>query len=506
MPAYLRPADADCPTYVDDTEWHPLVDGAAYFDELLAATEDLGDGDALLIGNLAVDPWLDLRGRAPGQPGYEAFGERLARAAAAGATVRVLLAGRVLASTLPVAGLGDFRKNALHAQELRSWQPAGHGGDPPLEGRVLVDFSGSLPGANHQKVVVVSRAGELTAFVGGIDLEPDRRDAAPHDTLRYRNARWGWHDAVVRLRGPGATRVWDVLARRWDEAATLPGKHFVRRPPRWEELNPGVAQPTPPSRPPQSPVTAAAGTQVQVLRSIPRHKFTSALPGRTIEWNALPRTGVHEIYETLSTAIGEARRYVYLEDQYLGEELGADHSYELYGRLRDAARRGVKVIMLGSGIRDPADPGIHLRQINRKLNRDLRRKVVDGLGAHRANVAVYRLEHCTVHAKLFLIDDAFACIGSANLFSRSMGGVDNELACAVQTTTSLVRDLRVRVWGEHLRAPSSPQLRGALEDLDTALGIWDTRWLPPLASSLTWRAPGTPPGYAPTETVLHRVD
>jgi len=324
--------------------------------------------------------------------------------------------------------------------------------------------------------------------------------------LRHRGDRWGWHDAAVRLRGPGAERVWEVLRQRWTEAAALPRKHWVRRPPRWQELNPGTPAAAPAPAPRQQPHEAAAGTQVRVLRSVPRHKFTSLLPGRTVDWNTLPNTGIQEVYDTLSCAIATARRYVYLEDQYLGEELGADHRFELYGQLRDAARRGVKVIMVGSGVRDPADPGYHVRPINRSLNRDLRRKIVDGLGPHRRNVAVYRLEHCTVHAKLFLIDDAFASIGSANLFSRSMGGVDNELTCTVQTTTTLVRDLRIDVWAEHLRTPVTTQLRPALEDIDVALGIWDTRWLRPDAPASTWRTADNPAGYAPAETVLARVD
>lgn len=483
-----------------------MLDGAEYFAELGAVLDGLGTGDAVLIASLSVDPELELNGRLPGDAGYDPLGERLARAAAADATVRVLLAGRVLASSLPVLGLEDFRKNVLRAQALREWRPAGSPGASPLAGCALVDFSGSLPGSNHQKVAVVSRGGVLTAFVGGIDLKFDRLDGTPHDTMRLDGERWGWHDAVVRLRGRAAERVWAVLAQRWHEAATLPPKHYVRRPPRWEPINPVAPRSAPPAAPEQTRI-GRPGTSVRVLRSVPRLKFTSVFPGRSVPWESLPPRGIQEIYRTLSTAIAAARRYVYIEDQYLSEELGGDHSFELYPYLRDAARRRVKVILVGSGIRDPEDPGVHVRPINRSLNRDLRRKIVDQLDAEqRTNVAVYRIEHCTVHAKLTLIDDVFANIGSANLFSRSMGGVDTELSSAVTTTTSLVRDLRVRVWGEHLRAAVTSELRPALEDLDRALGIWDTRWLPATAPISTWRAAGEPAGFAPVEKVLFRVD
>ena len=136
----------------------------------------------------------------------------------------------------------------------------------------------------------------------------------------------------------------------------------------------------------------------------------------------------------------------------------------------------------------------------------LQEKLVDPLAREvRYNVAVHRIDHCTVHAKLTLVDDVFANIGSANLFSRSMVGSDSEIAAAVVTTTSLVRDLRVAVWGEHLRAPMTAGLRTSLEDLDLALGIWRPSWLPPDAPTGTWRGKGTPDGFAPRERVIALV-
>jgi phosphatidylserine/phosphatidylglycerophosphate/cardiolipin synthase-like enzyme len=85
----------------------------------------------------------------------------------------------------------------------------------------------------------------------------------------------------------------------------------------------------------------------------------------------------------------------------------------------------------------------------------------------------------TVHTKLMLVDDVFASIGSANFFSRSMVGTDSELSCTFVTTGPSVKDLRrVRLWAEHLRTPLNGQVVPALEDLDTALGIWRIEWLP----------------------------
>jgi phosphatidylserine/phosphatidylglycerophosphate/cardiolipin synthase-like enzyme len=247
------------------------------------------------------------------------------------------------------------------------------------------------------------------------------------------------------------------------------------------------------------------GTAVRVLRSVPGRKVDSLLPLRRKSWERLPDSGVQEIHETLVHALSAAQRYVYLEDQYLEEYTGGDSDYELYPHLREAARRGAKVIMVGSGVRDPEDPGIYLRGINRRLNKDLKRKIADPLQGGEGEMTVYRVEHLTVHAKIWLIDDVFACIGSANMFSRSMAGTDSEVSTAVATSTSLVRDLRVRLWAEHLRAPLTSELAASLEDIDVALGMWQPDWVADDQPSGLWREPGSPPGYQPAETALRAV-
>jgi phosphatidylserine/phosphatidylglycerophosphate/cardiolipin synthase-like enzyme len=310
----------------------------------------------------------------------------------------------------------------------------------------------------------------------------------------------------VRLRGPAAARVHDYLAQRWSESASLPARWFQhRRSPRLSRLNPRQPAAALPDASAQAP-RSSPGTAVRVLRSVPPAKVTSVVPGRRRPWQSLPATGVHEIYATIVAALAAARRYVYLEDQYLMEYLGGRRDFELYRYLRDAARRGVRVVLVGSGVRDPEDPGVHLRAINRDLNRDLKRKIVDRLSPQEAQqFAVHRIEHLTVHAKLILVDDVFACIGSANMFSRSMVGTDSEVSTAIATSTTVVRDLRVRLWAEHLRTPVTADLRPALEDIDLALGLWRPEWVPAPYPASTWRGRGSPAGFDPLESVRRTV-
>lgn len=484
MSRYLKAIDG-VRIFEGDSAWLPLIDGAAYLSALAAELSHAGAGDTVLVAGLEADPDVDLCGRGPDDPDFLPFGRHLAELADRGADVRVLLAGRILASSIPWGGLGPFRANAERVRRMRALRVDGSR-QPPLARRVLLDYAGAPLGSNHQKYVVTVVGGTLSAFVGGIDLVGDRYDAAPHDRLRLDGERWGWHDAGVRLRGPAALEVAKIFAERWTAAAEQAPKRWFRAPQQRLPLNPSEPMREPPPLPQVEPIDSP-GMTLQVLRSTYRRH--------------------QQLYVALVTALTAARRYIYLEDQYLAEAVGGSSDYELWPHLRAAARRGVKVILVGSGVRDPQEAGVHLRPINRTLNADLRKKLIDPLPADaRANVAVFRVERCTVHAKLVLIDDRFASIGSANMFSRSMMGTDSELTVALETSTDAVRDLRVELWAEHLRTPLTERLRTELGDLDRALGIWRTDWLPAGTSADTWRRAGRPDDFAPAERVLVPIE
>jgi phosphatidylserine/phosphatidylglycerophosphate/cardiolipin synthase-like enzyme len=498
---YLSPA---VPVHREDSSVEVVVDGREWMlrmRELLCST---GAGDAAYVCGLQLDHEMDLTGRKPGEPGYEPLGELLAGLAARGVDVRVVLAGAVVASSLARARIGPFRNNVRTAYRLRHWHPAvAATGPPPLRGRVLLDWSGSGIGTNHQKLTVVRHGTEVTAAVAGIDYAASRIDEFPHRSLSVRGGRWGWHDAGAIVRGPAAADIWRVFRIRWINSGSLPRRRFFWSPRRFPVLNPSVLQSEIPPAAPQ-PVRPAPGLAVQVLRSVGPWYVDSLVPWARRHYASVPPEGVQEVYLTLVQAIGSARRYVYIEDQYFQEYPGGDGRYMLYPHLRAAAARGVKVILLGSGTRDPAE---RTRLINRTLNADLRTRLVEPLPPHvRRAVGLWRVEHLTVHSKVVLVDDVFASVGSANLFSRSMAGVDTELNVAVVTTGAAVRDLRVRLWAEHLRTPLvDPALRASFEDLDLALGAFRPEWLPPTAPAGTWRRPGMPPGFAPQETVLTLV-
>ncbi|MFI5952805.1 phosphatidylserine/phosphatidylglycerophosphate/cardiolipin synthase family protein [Cryptosporangium sp. NPDC051539] len=503
---FFPPSTEACPTLLEDSDWQPIVDGITYFRELAELLDRVGPGDAVYIASYSADPALDLTGRAGTDPDHRPFTDALAEKAVDGADVRVVLSAAEYSGGVPWLPFGPFRANVVAARAMRGWQPTTRDvAEPPLRNRVLLDWSGPVLGSNHQKLVVFSIGGAVTAFVGGLDLIPSRWDAKPHDRLRLGPHRWGWHDAAARLTGPAAARVGEVFRARWENAAKLPPRFL---PGRWftyprggaTVLNPADAPRTVPPVPEQSP-QPTPGVALRVLRSYRPWRVYRREGWVRMRTPAVVRTGTYEVYETLITAIKAARRYIYLEDQYFHESPGGNRHYELFGELRAAAGRGVKVILVGSGRRDPADGGDST--VRPVITRDLRRQVINRLPeSARQNVVMYRVRDLTVHTKLMLIDDVFASIGSANFFSRSMVGTDSELTCALVTTGPAVTDLRVHLWAEHLRTPVTDDLQRHLAELDTALGIWRSEWLPADRPPGTWRTTGAPAGFAPVEHVL----
>jgi phosphatidylserine/phosphatidylglycerophosphate/cardiolipin synthase-like enzyme len=495
---YLSPAVA---AHCENSSVEFVVDGRGWMRRMRELLDGLGPGDAAYICGLQLEADMDLGGRRPGEAGHESLGGLLARLAGDGVDVRVILAGAVVSSNIVRPTIGPFHQNVITAHRLRRWRPAGdpRTGPPPLADRILLDWSGSGVGSNHQKITVVRRGTELTAAVGGIDYAANRIDQAPHGGQTVRGARWGWHDAGAVLKGPAAADVWRVMRMRWIDAVNLPRRWYVWPSRGMRVLNP-PALPTGIGPPPPQPAQPAPGSACQVLRSVGPWYIDSLMPWERRHYSAAPVEGVQEVYLTLVQAIGAARRYIYIEDQYFFEYPGGDHRFELYPHLRAAAARGVKVILVGSGTRDPAES---TPLINATINADLQKKVIDPLPHElRRNVGLWRVEHLTVHTKVVIIDDEFATVGSANFFSRSMAGVDTELTAALVTTGDAVRALRAELWAEHLRTPITGDLRPHLDDLDLALGIFRPEWLPPRAPAGSWRTPGIPAGFDPGESVL----
>jgi len=299
-------------------------------------------------------------------------------------------------------------------------------------------------GSHHQKLVVLRHPGRPerdVAFVGGIDLCHSRRDDSAHrgDPQPQPMAKvYGscppWHDVQLAVRGPAVGDAEAVFRERWEDPAPLSrnpihllGERFLGQDRKGSPL------------PPQLPDPSPCGEQaVQLLRTYPR---------RATGYPFAPR-GELSVAHGYRKAVARARRLIYLEDQYLWSGDVADVFAEALAQQPDL--RMIVVIP-----RFPDQDGRTSLPPN-LVGREPALERLRAVGGSR--FAVYSPEnvHGTpvyVHAKVCVIDDTWACVGSDNANRRSWMH-DSELSCAVVgggvEDGSWARALRLELAREHL--------------------------------------------------------
>ncbi len=293
---------------------------------------------------------------------------------------------------------------------------------------VRIRWDRAHPGfCQHQKSWLIDAGEETeTAFVGGINLNPHSM-VAPGHFGEGQN-----HDVYVELAGPSAVDVHHNFVQRWNEASERRADDG-----RWGS---GSETDLPFPRLVPSPRGHAF---VQIQRTIHR--------GRYSDGQAAPKgshfdiaSGERSNFDQYCAAIGAAQRSIYIENQYCDVP-------EILTSLQRALKRGVEVLLLM-----PANPGFADRPEMRALM-DARAALgahenftlagIAGLSADARRVPVY------VHAKLMLVDDAWATIGSCNLHSYSLFG-NSEMNVAYFDPDT-VRALRCELFQEHLDQDTS---------------------------------------------------
>lgn len=476
--------------------WHdtlvvPHVDGDAYFAAIADALEACaGPGDRIYITSWAFDPTVTLRS----SPGSKSLELILLEKARLGADVRVIVAAPRFSYGLdglspwdpefwlafPLVIIGEdlvsiVRKNIRAVRALRAE------GKPFLNSKILLDWGGRND-SRHEKVTIIynSALDELRAFVGGIDYQSDRKSDERHTN------NW-WHDAGLELLGGAAAAVTANFADRWHETVTLPAQRCMLDG-RIEEFNPLIViappwQPAGPQKPlpPTSGHGQYLGASVRSIRSYDMIRAMNPwLDDPYIQWQRLPPLGVRETLDLLTKAIAAAERYVYIEDQTINgsslEEKYAGHTliYPVIRALLQSTSRA-KVIFVTSGFNGPGG-----RPALTTLSPETERRILSPLSnTQREKFAAFYARGTKVHSKLVLIDDEFALVGSANMWDRSMLGTENEVGVALVHTgaqSSLVADLRVRLWTGHLRVATEPPIESQLRDLGQSLGIFRSSW------------------------------
>lgn len=428
-----RHADA----WTTGNEARPLIHGATYFAALRSCVETLTKGDSLYFTDWRGDP-----DESVDRSGTD-ISAVLASAAARGATVN----GLVWRSHWDRLAFSAAENRRLGAEI----EAAG--------GCCLLDMRVRFGGSHHQKFVVLrhgatSAGDDDVAFVGGIDLCHSRRDDERHlgdPQGQPMAAVYGttppWHDAQVAIRGPAVGDLDYTFRERW-----LDPQPLARAP--WRRIADRVRGTDVRARalPEQPPDPPAAGTHaVQILRTYPKrlHPYPFAPDGE------------RSIARAYRKAARRARSLIYIEDQYLW----SSHVVEAFASaLRDQpALRMIAVLPLypdqdGKVSRPPND-----------LGRLDALRVLRDAGGDR--VAVYGLENSHgvpiyVHAKICVIDDVWASLGSDNVNRRSWTH-DSELSCGIvdehldgrepvdpgglgDGARKFARDLRLQLAREHL--------------------------------------------------------
>jgi len=281
------------------------------------------------------------------------------------------------------------------------------------------------PGASHhQKLVVIDDA---LAFAGGIDLTCHRWDTPHHvpDDPRRVDADgepFGpFHDMQMAVAGPAARALGDLARQRWYRAT---GKRL-------------------------SPVDAPGDPWPRELHADLEHVEVAI--ARTIpQYQGMPE--VREVERLYLDTIAAARRWLYVENQYLTAT-----------GIRDAlARRlgepeGPEIVIIG-----PRQASGWLENGTMDV---LRGRVLDHLrkADRHGRLRVYYPRLTTqdraiyVHAKVMVMDDDLLRIGSANLANRSMG-LDTECDLALESegrpeVLEAIRGFRARLLAEHLGVP-----------------------------------------------------
>jgi phosphatidylserine/phosphatidylglycerophosphate/cardiolipin synthase-like enzyme len=176
--------------------------------------------------------------------------------------------------------------------------------------------------------------------------------------------------------------------------------------------------------------------------------------------------GERTILATLKRAIDRAKRYIYIEEQYLVAPMLSA------ALLAVLAKPDVKVDIVIVISDQCADARIIANQDAYDRARYLFLKDM----INHPRVQVFSIKDYYVHTKATIVDDIFATIGTANMNRRGLTH-DAELNAFIldgrveDGARKLARDLRTRLWSEHLGMPLTAASFSELNDVGRALDI-----------------------------------
>ena len=290
-------------------------------------------------------------------------------------------------------------------------------------------------GSNHQKFMVAKTNAGGSALVGSIDITEKRFDTNSHSNDPRT------HDFGVLVEGPAVADIEKTFVERWNNPTRIENSPFHAVDPDHPEITQTVG----------SYATTGSQHSIQVLRTYGIGLFSYS-------WANNPGEGEFSIWASTLNAIKKAETYIYIEDQTFltfawppccDQNPNPDaQETDLIYQLGEALKRGVR---LGVIVDFSSTLGFGKYQRNYSLN--FLSNIAESNGSNffvaflvnGTNIA----DAITVHSKMFLVDDEFALIGSANFDQRSMCH-DGELKLGIVDEEGLfVKNLRSTLYEEH---------------------------------------------------------
>ena len=310
----------------------------------------------------------------------------------------------------------------------------------------------------HAKVLVTdSRVDSAQAFIIGSPFEQSHFDTPDHliDEPRRGKGIPGIgskpiHDVFIRLRGPAAAHVEEFFIELWNMRSKegFHGDDIV---------------------PPPAPPKAAGSQSIQVVRSIPAGVLPAVPAGET---------GILEAYQR---AIGNARNFIYIENQYFTSQTIGDALRQVL-----LTNPKIQLIMLVNENTDIVSYKTLQNQLLGQIDLNHPRVGVFSLWKTEYGEGKIRIKPCYIHSKAAVVDDRWGTVGTANLDGISLEAFADVIkrkrpsrnieinavlldGISGQPETGNVEKMRRALWSEHL----------GLESADPALmpaGGWLKMW------------------------------
>lgn len=431
FPPQIRFPGSTIQPYTDGNLVEPLIDGAAIMGDFYYRVEEMQKSDEpsqcqIMVAAMGIDPIKLLGENGPADDAMKTMID----AAAAGVQVYFLGSGH--------PGLGAVSKS--FAKKLIACGS---------QGAIDKRFAG-LQGGHHQKFNVTRGPdGEWVAVVSSADFFFARWDTPDHQPENPVRPKKGGptHDIGLKVRGPAVADIAMSFAERWND----PSSADTTSPPITTRMPTDFLEP---------PIPEAGSQSVQVLRTYPiiRRK-------KGYSWS---HQGEYTFWAAYLNAIKQARQYIYIEDQYIytfhdppyiESSTGVKRDTDFVYQLGEALKRGVDVVALAPGRNDVIWKHYEIQQ--RRRAAEYLREIAESNPKH-GNFIISKLhiggKDPTIHAKLLLVDDEYAMVGSGNICERSIAFITEMQLGVVDAENRFVRDLRLALWQEHLELDSPDSL------------------------------------------------